>query len=55
MARGNVETGPITLYNALESIRGKTIKERDEGLRSKLPLCPHYFQSDVYRSAGDFR
>ena len=33
-------SGQITLYNALESIRGSTIKQRAEGLRSR-PILPH--------------
>lgn len=33
-------SGQITLYNALENIRGSTIKQRAEGLRSRS-ILPH--------------
>ena len=44
MARGNVDTREITLHNALEDIRGSTIKQRDEGLRSRQRAAPFSFR-----------
>ena len=47
MARGDVVPGQITLYNALEDIRGSTIKQRTEGLRSKSLLPSHGIGFDL--------
>ena len=39
-------SGQITLYNALENIRGSTIKQRAEGLKSRS-ILPQDTDSDL--------
>jgi hypothetical protein len=58
MARGSIDTArDITLHHALEDIKGSTIKQRNEGLRSRhltVPLFSVLGPDTMYRYQGNF-